>query len=233
MYFRYKRCEDLEVPSISELYKIQSFDAAREKRSHAVDVSIDELEDALTSAPSSRLRAVFAFLTFTGLRGVDFNYLCQQGTESVSICRQHIKVDVAVGKNRRDPESRVTLHLSPAMQCLWRPRLLKILMLDKGLLAFHAADLHGLATFFEMHGLSSRVQGKKLTTYSLRRCFCHRAIEQCKREDGSTDWERAIGFTLHKSASSLRSAYAMKASDEVVISSDTSNTSSSASQTSE
>jgi hypothetical protein len=54
---------------------------------------------------------------------------------------------------------------------------------------------------------------KKITSYTLRRNFCHRAIEYCRRTDGSVDWAKAIQYTLHKNERSLRAAYEKRAAD--------------------
>ena len=66
-----------------------------------------------------------------------------------------------------------------------------------------------MATFFELHGSDERF--KKMTSYTLRRNYCHRAIDYCTRDDGSVDWDKAIQYTLHKSEKTLRASYEKRA----------------------
>ena len=202
-----------EEPSIADLYKICLFDAARHRTRHAVNVGIASVEDAICSAPTGRVRADYAFLTMSGLRGADFEKLHLVEAPQIRVTPTSLEVDVDVAKNRRDPESKTNLRITDKMTPhLWRPRLVEVLRADRQSLEFRASDLRGVGSFFELQDL--RIEGgRQATSYTLRRSFCHRAIAYCTRPDDTVDWEKAITFTLHKNVNSLKAAYAEKVAD--------------------
>jgi len=137
MFFAHARGENVATPSINDLYKISGVDAARQIRRHAIDVSIDVLEDFICNAPRGRLRTVCAFLTLSGLRTCDFEALRLQAHPQVHVASSKFSVDVDVAKNRQDPESRTQLRITSKMAPdLWRDRLVDILLRDRDLLEF-------------------------------------------------------------------------------------------------
>ena len=214
MFFAHARGENVATPSISDLYKISGVDAARQIRRHAIDVSIDVLEDFICNAPRGRLRTVCAFLTLSGLRTCDFEALRLQAHPQVHVASSKFSVDVDVAKNRQDPESRTQLRITSKMAPdLWRDRLVDILLRDRDLLEFRKEDTRDLGAFFAACGMPDSGD-RQVTSYTLRRNFCHRAIRYCTNEDGSVDWEKAISFTLHKSVASLKASYAKRITDE-------------------
>lgn len=204
----------MEIPSVEALLRMAAVDAARFRGRHAVDLDIETLEEALVSAPSSRLRAFFCFLTVTGLRGCDLAEI--QGALEISVGSHHLAVDIGVTKNRRNPESKALLRITDACGLLWRPRLMALLREDRqflsGLTSSYKSDVRGLSTFFQLYGRKD-VSFEKATSYTLRRNFCHRVILLCTRSDGTVDWERAIQFTLHKRPATLAAAYAKRAQE--------------------
>ena len=148
------------------------------------------------------------------LRGRNFAELIAQKTPHIKIDSRAFSIDIDVAKNRADPDSRtqllITAEMAPEM---WRPRLMEILLQDRHLLAFKASDIRGIGAFFELQNCVGTT-GRTLTSYTLHRNYCHRAIEYCRNSDGTVDWEKAIGFTLHKSVATLKAAYAKRIADE-------------------
>ena len=210
--------EVMEQPSAARLVKMQDQLGARHRTRHAVDATVEQLEEIIVSAPRSRPRVVIAFLVLTGLRlGADCLWL--QPEDIFMRQGKDFAVDIDKSKNRHKAADRITLNIpfqaGEQGGLLWRPRLVDIIVADRSLLSFRATDAKGIGTFFESLTPEPADAGRvrHFTTYTLRRNFFHRVIEFCTDAQGIIDWERAILFTLHKKISTLQAAYAKRARD--------------------
>lgn len=207
--FRARRGESLDLgQNIPDLLSDVNLQAARYRGKHAKDINVEALEEAIllacTSEDDKSLQRKFAAMLLCGLRGSDF---LEVASGELRVSAHRCTLDVNVSKNHRAPDCKAVLNLSHKMQGVWRPGLASLLI--GRTMSFMKEDFNTrtVRNFFQARGISG------VSSYTLRRSYCHRVIEFCTDEQGRIDWVAATRLTLHKSVKSLMTAYSKKARD--------------------
>jgi len=222
---RARRGEALDQgQNLIDLLSDVNLQAARHRSGHAKDFKVEVLEEAImrecTSESDEELQRKYAAMLLCGLRGSDF---LEVASGELRVSGNRCSLDVNVSKNHRSPDCRAVLNLTDKMKGLWRERLIpclrgRTLQFSKG-----DFDVRTVRGFFKARGISG------VSAYTLRRSYCHRAIEFCTDSSGKIDWLAATRLTLHKNVKSLMAAYSMKARDHFENSSSESESGSSSS----
>lgn len=208
--FRQRKAAPYCVLSPARLAKILAFDAAATTAEHASDSDIAPLVEGLLTARPCRMRTLTMILLLSGLRPVDLFYL---EPSHIRMSDNMLVIDVHRAKNRRSPSDKTTLTICSAMAGVWIPDIAPVLR--RALNSISSTCLCSKEEYISVNAYLKGVFRFKCTSYTLRRCFIHRAIKW-QTSEGVTNWENVIAITLHKNARVLQSSYMPKAEDQAI-----------------
>jgi hypothetical protein len=202
--------DDREFVSRRDLKDYVAFEAAKLKPRHARDHARKKLIQEIIQQPPGGMRFATACILQTGIRCADFEYL---SVEQIYITSQSISVEVRVAKNRRKTGEITTVTINDTMS-LWSPELIGVLLEDYPLMT------HGKRSTDQLFAVSSGEMIRAMkqwnvpnaTTYTLRRSYVH-AVIAFATVNGVTNWQVVTQFTLHFDEKTVKSAYALHASD--------------------
>ena len=173
---------------------------------HAKDADVHVLIASLEACPSCEYRTQLALILLVGLRNADL-----EGTGARRIRENDtppkILFDVIVSKQRKRPEEKVLLRIQGPLckaglfsQGLlrdmkrWRPQLFRPVALV-------------------LPWMKTQPSLRMFSTYTFRRNYVHRVLEEFTEVDGTVDWEKVTQYTLHFSEKVVKSVYAKTAEE--------------------
>lgn len=179
----------------------------------APDANLDTLINALAQAAPHACRTQLAHMLLFGVRNADL-----AGSGAMRYGPAESRCDILISKQRASAEERATLTLCGKLNIFTSlPNDIQLSM----------RQWQRTGTRPSLRGLPSRSHKKvgtvlrwmkdqpslrKFTTYSFRRNYVHRIIDQ-HTTDGTVDWDRVTQLTLHFSDRLVRSIYSKMAVD--------------------
>ena len=195
------------APGLLRLCNTRSTSAPRR---HALDIPGSVVEEMVSFLSNSNPRAFLCayLMATTGLRFVDLMYLTRgcikwgrQGTLFVDVRRSKtIKTDWQRQELAIPP--RLAFPCAAPLLALFR-RELDSVNLDE----YIAPEDSSCAEFNRILGESYAHDGRKPTSYSLRRYAFDRFIKAARNEEGVVDWNWACRFSLHMNVATLQAFY--------------------------